>query len=205
MAATVTAAVRRATSLPLIIKLSPNVTDIVVMAKAVEEAGADAVSLINTLIGMAINPQTRKPRLANVIGGLSGPAIKPVALRMVWQVASAVSIPVIGNGDILSYEDSLAMRGETGCDGVMIGRGALGNPWVFSPSGRPETLRGRLPLLRRHIELAREHLPVQKMLFRIKNHLARYLTGLPGASRMRQEIMAGKDLDDLCLFIDNLT
>jgi dihydroorotate dehydrogenase (NAD+) catalytic subunit len=107
MAATVTAAVRRATSLPLIIKLSPNVTDIVVMAKAVEEAGADAVSLINTLIGMAINPQTRKPRLANVIGGLSGPAIKPVALRMVWQVASAVSIPVIGIGGISTVDDAL--------------------------------------------------------------------------------------------------
>ncbi len=107
MAARVTAAVRRATRLPVIIKLSPNVTDIVLMAKAVEEAGADAVSLINTLIGMAIDSRTRKPRLANIIGGLSGPAIKPVALRMVWQVASAVSIPVIGIGGITTAEDAV--------------------------------------------------------------------------------------------------
>ncbi|MCI5158923.1 MAG: dihydroorotate dehydrogenase, partial [Candidatus Electrothrix sp. AUS1_2] len=84
MAARVTEAVRRASALPLIVKLSPNVTDIVLMARAVESAGADAVSLINTLIGMAIDPVSRRPKLANVIGGLSGPAIKPVALRMVW-------------------------------------------------------------------------------------------------------------------------
>ena len=107
MAATVTGAVRQATKLPVIIKLSPNVTDIVLMARAVEEAGADGVSLINTLIGMAIDSKTRKPRLANVIGGLSGPAIKPVALRMVWQVASAVSIPVIGIGGITTAGDAL--------------------------------------------------------------------------------------------------
>ena len=107
MAATVTRKVRQATSLPLIIKLSPNVTDIVLMAQAVEEAGADAVSLINTLIGMAVDSRTRTPRLANVIGGLSGPAIKPVALRMVWQVASAVSIPVIGIGGITTADDAL--------------------------------------------------------------------------------------------------
>ena len=107
MAARVTAAVRKATSLPVIIKLSPNVTDIVQMARAVEEAGADCVSLVNTLIGMAIDPQTRRPKLANVIGGLSGPAIKPVALRMVWQVASNVSIPVIGIGGITTASDAL--------------------------------------------------------------------------------------------------
>ncbi len=107
MAAAVTTAVRKATSLPVIIKLSPNVTDIVLMARAVEDAGADAVSLINTLIGMAIDVQSRRPRLANIIGGLSGPAIKPVALRMVWQVASAVTIPVIGVGGISSAEDAI--------------------------------------------------------------------------------------------------
>ncbi len=107
MAAEVTRAVRKNCNLPVIVKLSPNVTDIVLMAKAVEEAGADAVSLINTLIGMAIDVNTRKPRLANVIGGLSGPAIKPVALRMVWQVAQAVNIPVIGIGGITTAEDAL--------------------------------------------------------------------------------------------------
>lgn len=107
MAAEVTTVVKQRTDLPVIVKLSPNVTDIGLMARAVEEAGADAVSLINTLIGMAIDPKTRRPRLANVIGGLSGPAIKPIALRMVWQTAQAVSIPVIGIGGITTAEDAL--------------------------------------------------------------------------------------------------
>lgn len=107
MAAAVTRAVKDATDLPVIVKLSPNVTDIAEMARAVESGGADALSLINTLIGMAIEAETRKPRLANVIGGLSGPAIKPVALRMVWQAAQAVSIPVIGIGGIGTAEDAV--------------------------------------------------------------------------------------------------
>jgi dihydroorotate dehydrogenase (NAD+) catalytic subunit len=107
MAAEVTRAVKARTDLPVIVKLSPNVTDITVMARAVEEAGADAVSLINTLIGMAIDTGSRRPKLANVIGGLSGPAIKPVALRMVWQTARAVSIPVIGIGGISTADDAL--------------------------------------------------------------------------------------------------
>lgn len=107
MAAAVTAAVRQATALPVIVKLSPNVTDITVIARAVADAGADGLSLINTLLGMAIDIRTRRPRLANVVGGLSGPAIKPVALRMVWQVARAVSIPVIGIGGITTAEDAL--------------------------------------------------------------------------------------------------
>ncbi len=107
MATEVTRTVKGQTDLPVIVKLSPNVTDITVMARAVEDAGADAVSLINTLIGMAIDVGSRRPKLANVIGGLSGPAIKPVALRMVWQVARAVSIPVIGIGGIATAEDAL--------------------------------------------------------------------------------------------------
>lgn len=107
MAAEVTRAVRESTSLPVIVKLSPNVTDVAAIARMVEGAGADAVSLINTLLGMAIDVHTRKPRLANVVGGLSGPAIKPVAVRMVWQVAQAVSIPVIGIGGITTTEDAL--------------------------------------------------------------------------------------------------
>lgn len=107
MAAEVTRTVRERTDLPVIVKLSPNVTDISIMARAVEDAGADAVSLINTLIGMAVDTTSRRPGLANVIGGLSGPAIKPVALRMVWQVTRAVSIPVIGIGGIATAEDAL--------------------------------------------------------------------------------------------------
>jgi dihydroorotate dehydrogenase (NAD+) catalytic subunit len=107
MAAAVTRAVKEASTLPVIVKLSPNVTDIVAMARAVEAGGADAISLINTLIGMAIDVHSRRPKLANIIGGLSGPAIKPIALRMVWQVASAVTIPVIGIGGISTGEDAI--------------------------------------------------------------------------------------------------
>jgi dihydroorotate dehydrogenase (NAD+) catalytic subunit len=106
-AAEVVSLVRRGTSKPLIVKLSPNVTDVVVMAKACVDAGADALSLINTLTGMAIDLQKRRPILANITGGLSGPAIKPVALRMVWQVARAVTVPVIGIGGIMTATDAL--------------------------------------------------------------------------------------------------
>jgi len=120
MAAEVTRAVKERTSQTVIVKLSPNVTDITLMARAVEEAGADAVSLINTLVGMAIDPRTRRPRLANVIGGLSGPAIKPVALRMVWQVAQAVSIPVIGIGGISTADDAIEFL-LAGASAVQIG------------------------------------------------------------------------------------
>ena len=106
-AAQVVELVRRSTTKPLIVKLSPNVTDIVTMAKACVDAGAEALSLINTLTGMAIDLKSRRPVLANITGGLSGPAIKPVALRMVWQVARAVNVPVIGIGGIMSATDAL--------------------------------------------------------------------------------------------------
>jgi len=99
--------IRAATSLPLIVKLTPNVTDIKTIAQAAEEAGADALSLINTLVGMAIDIDSRKPKLANISGGLSGPAVKPVALWLVWQVFQTVNIPVIGIGGIIKVEDAL--------------------------------------------------------------------------------------------------
>jgi dihydroorotate dehydrogenase (NAD+) catalytic subunit len=127
MAASVTRAVKQETDLPVIVKLSPNVTDIVTMAKAVEESGADAISLINTLIGMAIDAGTRRPKLANVIGGLSGPAIKPVALRMVWQVASTVAIPVIGIGGIGTAEDAIEFL-LAGATAVQVGTANFYNP-----------------------------------------------------------------------------
>lgn len=103
----VTKAVRKAYDKTLIVKLSPNVTDIAEMAVAVESAGADSISLINTLVGMAINAETRRPILSTITGGLSGPAIKPVALRMVWQVYNAVKIPVIGIGGIMNATDAI--------------------------------------------------------------------------------------------------
>lgn len=107
-AAEVVAAVRKAYKKTLIVKLTPNVTDITEIAKAVEGAGADAVSLINTMLGMAIDIEKRKPLLSTVTGGLSGPAVKPVALRMVWQVAKAVKVPVVGLGGIMNAEDAVA-------------------------------------------------------------------------------------------------
>jgi dihydroorotate dehydrogenase (NAD+) catalytic subunit len=100
-------AVREKTTKHLIVKLSPNVTDITVIGRAAEAAGADSLSLINTITGMAIDLETRRPKIANITGGLSGPAIKPVALRMVWQVAQATQIPVIGIGGIMTAEDAL--------------------------------------------------------------------------------------------------
>lgn len=123
----VTSEVRRNTSLPLIVKLSPNVTDIKSVATAVEEAGADAVSLINTLLGMAIDIEKRRPALANIFGGLSGPAIKPVALRMVWQVADVVSIPVIGMGGISTWRDAVEFF-MAGASAVQVGTATLVRP-----------------------------------------------------------------------------
>ncbi len=146
MAAAVTAAVCGATKLPVIVKLSPNVSDITVMAKAVENAGADAVSLINTLIGMAINAETRKPRLANIIGGLSGPAIKPVALRMVWQTARAVSIPVIGIGGIGIAEDAVEFL-LAGASAVQVGTANF-----YNPSAAEQIVTGLEDYLQRHGE-----------------------------------------------------
>lgn len=127
MAAAVTRAVRGASGLPLIVKLTPNVTDIVTVAQAVAEAGADAVSLINTLLGMAIDSRSRRPRLGNVVGGLSGPAIKPVALRMVWQVARAVKVPVIGIGGIGSAEDAIEFL-LAGATAVQVGTANFYHP-----------------------------------------------------------------------------
>lgn len=119
-AATVVTAVKKVTKLPVITKLSPNVTDIVEMAKAVEDAGSDAISLINTLLGMAIDSRTWRPVLGNVTGGLSGPAVKPVALRMVWQVARAVNCPVIGMGGITTATDAVEFL-LAGASAVSIG------------------------------------------------------------------------------------
>ena len=128
-AAEVTKAVKAVTTKPVIIKLSPNVTDIVSIAKACEDAGADGVSLINTLLGMRMDLWTRKPLLANVTGGLSGPAVFPVALRMVYQVANAVKIPVVGMGGVSCAADVLEMM-MAGASAVEVGAANLVNPWA---------------------------------------------------------------------------
>jgi dihydroorotate dehydrogenase (NAD+) catalytic subunit len=120
MAAKVTETVKKSAPLPVMVKLSPNVTDIVAIARAVAEAGADSLSLINTLLGMAIDVKSRRPKLANIMGGLSGPAIKPIALRMVFQVSRAVTIPVIGIGGIMNAGDALEFI-IAGASAVQIG------------------------------------------------------------------------------------
>lgn len=126
-AATVTRLVREHTTLPLIVKLSPNVTDIASIALAVEGAGADAISLINTILGMAIDVHSRRPVLGNILGGLSGPAIKPVALRMVWQVYRAVKIPIVGMGGISNWQDAAEFI-LAGAAAVAIGTASFVNP-----------------------------------------------------------------------------
>lgn len=119
--------VRERTRLPLLVKLSPNVTDITVIARAAEGAGADGLSVINTALGMAIDINTRRPQLANVTGGLSGPAIKPIALRMVWQVYNAVGIPIIGMGGIMNGEDAVEFC-IAGAAAVAVGTANFINP-----------------------------------------------------------------------------
>ena len=128
-AARVTRAVKAVTAKPVIVKLSPNVTDITEIAKACEDAGADGISLINTLLGMRIDLKTRRPILANTTGGLSGPAVFPVALRMVYQVAKAVSVPVVGMGGVSSAEDVLEMM-MAGATAVEVGAANLVDPFA---------------------------------------------------------------------------
>lgn len=136
MAARVVSEVRKSTRLPLIVKLSPNVTDITVMAKAAEAAGADAISLINTFTAIAIDSKTRRPVLGNFTGGLSGPAIKPVALYMTYRVSQAVSVPVIGMGGILRAEDAIEFL-LAGATAVAVGMGTFVNPTAM-----PEVIQG---------------------------------------------------------------
>ena len=127
MAAKVTREVRKVTKKPLIVKLSPNVTDIAGIARLVEAEGADALSLINTLLGMSIDINKKKPLLGNIFGGLSGPAVKPVALRMVYQVSNAVSIPLLGMGGISTTEDALEFF-MAGASAISVGTGFFQNP-----------------------------------------------------------------------------
>ncbi|MFD2171487.1 dihydroorotate dehydrogenase [Tumebacillus lipolyticus] len=135
-AAHVTREVKRVSKVPVIVKLSPNVTDIVEMARAVEAAGADAISLINTLVGMSIDLNKKKPLIANGVGGLSGPAVKPVAVRMTYQVAQAVNIPLIGMGGIMTGEDAIEFM-MAGAAAVAVGTANFVNPLAC-----PEIIEG---------------------------------------------------------------
>ena len=127
-ASSVTKAVRAATSKPLIVKLTPNVTNITEIAKAVEAEGADSISMINTLLGMRIDILTNRPILHNILGGLSGPAIFPVAVRMVWQCYNAVKIPIIGMGGISTWEDAVEMM-MAGASAIQMGTAIFTDPW----------------------------------------------------------------------------
>jgi dihydroorotate dehydrogenase (NAD+) catalytic subunit len=144
MTAAVVGAVRKATRLPVMPKLTPNVTDIVQMARICVDSGADAVSLINTLLATAIDAETRTFKLANITGGLSGPAIKPVALRMVWQVAQAVDVPVVGMGGIMTAEDAVEFL-LAGADAVQVGTANFVNP-----NAAVEIIEGLDAYLERH-------------------------------------------------------
>jgi dihydroorotate dehydrogenase (NAD+) catalytic subunit len=140
----VVAAVRRVTRLPVIPKLSPNVADIALFARVAEEAGADAISCINTVLGLAVDVERRRPKLAFGTGGLSGPAIRPIAVRMAWQAARAVKIPVIGVGGIASAEDALEFL-IVGCRAVQIGTANFVDPGVYD-----RVLAGLVSYLERH-------------------------------------------------------
>lgn len=127
----VVAAVRRATRLPIIPKLTPNVTDVASFARAAEEAGADAVSLVNTFLAMAIDVETRRPKLSNVMGGLSGPAIRPIAVRMVYECRQLVSIPIIGMGGIAGAADAIEFM-LAGADAVQVGTANFVDPFIWT-------------------------------------------------------------------------
>ena len=135
-AAQVTRLCRAATKRPLIVKLTPNVTDVTLIAQHVADAGADALSLINTLLGMAVDARTRRPKLARVVGGLSGPAVKPVALRMVWQVHQAVDVPILGMGGIMTAEDAIEFML---CGATAVAAGTVN---FVNPHAGQELVRG---------------------------------------------------------------
>ena len=127
----VVSSVRKVTSLPLIPKLTPNVTDVASFARASEEAGADAISLVNTFLAMAIDVETRRPKLSNVLGGLSGPAIRPIAVRMVWECHQAVKLPILGMGGIATVEDALEFI-IAGASAVQVGTANFADPFLWS-------------------------------------------------------------------------
>lgn len=181
LAGNIIRSVKRNTSLPVTVKFRSGwhqgddiAVDFALMA---QEAGVDAVTVHGR----------------SWIQGFRGRADWEVITR----IKQSASIPVIGNGDIHSFRDGRRMMAETGCDGVMIGRGSLGNPWVFRESGRPASLDDRLPVILRHIELAKLFIPPARVLIYLKNHITRYVSGLPGASGHRQRIAGSSTVDEI--------
>jgi dihydroorotate dehydrogenase (NAD+) catalytic subunit len=142
--ADVVAAVRKVTRLPVIPKLTPNVTDVASFARAAEEAGADAVSLVNTFLAMAVDVESRRPKLSNVVGGLSGPAIRPIAVRMVWECRQLVKIPILGMGGVADARDVLEFI-IAGADAVQVGTANFADPFIW-----PKLMTGITDYMRRH-------------------------------------------------------
>lgn len=179
-------AVKANSSVPVTVKFrsGPSSRDInsVEFARMAQHAGADA---------LIVHGRTWSQGFT----GAADPAI-------IARVKDAVTVPVIGNGDILTYQDGLAMMRTTGCDGVMVGRGALGNPWVFSPAGRPDSSRAILDGARRHLELMACHLPVEKILGSVKNQIGRYFRGLRGSSKMRAAVYDCRTFQELTIMLD---
>ena len=178
-------AVRSNTSIPVTVKFrsGPSSTAInaVEFAVMAEESGAAALTIHGRTWAQ----------------GFTGSADR----QIIGKVKAAVSLPVIGNGDIQSYEDGLSMMADTGCDGVMVGRGALGNPWVFSPAGRPENQYQILAGALRHLELMKQFLPVEKMLGSVKNQVGRYFKGIHGSSKMRAAVYACTSFTELQIML----
>lgn len=178
LAESITRAVCAHTHLPVTVKFRSGWTQETInapdFARMAEAAGASALT---------IHGRT----WAQGFGGLADRTV-------IARVKTAVSIPVIGNGDVLSYADGLSMMAETGCDGVMVGRGALGNPWLFSPQGRPQFFRDRMPVIERYLELAEQYLPLDKALFKVKNLTSKFVSGITDASSLRHAIYACPDI-----------
>jgi len=181
IAALIIRQVCRNTDLPVTVKIRTGWTHDEInapdFAKMAEDAGAAAIS---------VHGRT----WSDGFGGT-------VDRSVIAGVKESVSIPVIGNGDILSHHDGMEMMAETGCDAAMIGRGALGNPWIFRPEGRPENIEGIIPSLQRHLELIEEYFPADKVLARTKNQAGRYFKGLPGSAMIRQKIYAARSFTEL--------
>ena len=179
--------VRASTHLPVTVKTRIGWTHQEItgpeFAKMAEGAGADAVT---------IHGRTWSD-------GFGGTVNRAAIAR----VKQAVSIPVIGNGDIHSYQDGLAMMAETGCDAVMIGRSALGNPFIFQPEGRPDAISGIMPALSRHLELIERFCPPELVLARTKNQTGRYFKGQPGSSALRKRIYEARNFEELKMLVEN--
>ncbi len=169
------------TSVPITVKIrsGPNTKNInaVNFAQMAENAGAAAITIHGRTWAQ----------------GFTGVADK----NIIAEVKKSVSVPVIGNGDIDSYMNGLDMMAETGCDGVMIGRGALGNPWVFCKEGRPDNLQEILKGAQKHLQLIEQFLPAERILGYVKNHISRYFKELPGSSKMRQKIFGCQSIKEL--------